>query len=255
MTNLRRILTTATLTVAAFSGTALIAGCTGPAPVTVTPPPGASASSATTLPSPTTTAPVYTPRTASTPTTTSSVGVPEPPGPDPTTTPPSRPTSTSATTLSATANPPPLTAPDVTNLQAQVVSVYDGDTLTVVIEGEKESVRPLGMDAPEKDNPNIGVKGECYAEQSADALRALIDGEQVTLTVDPEQGNADDDYRDQYGRLLRYVEIGDIDISQYQIVNGNAWVYEQYPVARTPIYQIAMTQAQDNHNGLWAACE
>jgi endonuclease YncB( thermonuclease family) len=166
----------------------------------------------------------------------------------------------------SSANLPPLTADPLAPLIGPVVSVYDGDTLTVVVEGQKESVRPLGIDAPELENKGLGIQGECYGPQSRDAARALLAGTIVKLTVDPEQGDAKDDYRDLHGRLLRYVQVpldtGDIttatdtvDFGDYQIRSGNAWVYEQYPVERTPDYMTEMAQAQQDHEGLWAACE
>jgi endonuclease YncB( thermonuclease family) len=177
--------------------------------------------------------------------------------------PPASPTTQAVT---SSANLPPLTADPLAPVIGPVVGVYDGDTLTVVVDGEKESVRPLGIDAPELENKGLGITGECYGPQSRDAARALLAGTIVKLTVDPQQGDAKDDYRDLHGRLLRYVQVpldtGDIttatdtvDFGDYQIRHGNAWVYEQYPVKRTPDYMTEMQQAQQDHEGLWAACE
>jgi len=74
-----------------------------------------------------------------------------------------------------------------------VVSVTDGDTLVVSRGGLEEKVRLLGIDTPEVD--------QCgYAEATA-AMADLVGGAEVTLVV----GSSDD--RDQYGRLLRYVEV------------------------------------------------
>jgi len=76
----------------------------------------------------------------------------------------------------------------------EVVSVTDGDTLVVSQGGTEERVRLLGIDTPEVDDCG-------YAEATA-AMAALVEGAEVTLVV----GNSND--RDQYGRLLRYVEMG-----------------------------------------------
>ena len=76
----------------------------------------------------------------------------------------------------------------------EVVSVTDGDTLVVSQGGTEERVRLLGIDTPEVDDCG-------YAEATA-AMAALVEGAEVTLVV----GNSND--RDQYGRLLRYVEVG-----------------------------------------------
>jgi endonuclease YncB( thermonuclease family) len=74
-----------------------------------------------------------------------------------------------------------------------VVSVTDGDTLVVSRGGIEERVRLLGIDTPEVD--------QCgYAEATA-AMAGLVQGVDVTLVV----GSTDD--RDQYDRMLRYVEV------------------------------------------------
>jgi endonuclease YncB( thermonuclease family) len=74
-----------------------------------------------------------------------------------------------------------------------VVSVTDGDTLVVSQGGLEEKVRLLGIDTPEVD--------QCGYAEATVAMAALVEGAEVTLVV----GSTDD--RDQYGRLLRYVEV------------------------------------------------
>lgn len=215
--NLTRTLATALATGAVLAA----AACSVPnlpAPVTAS----------STLPVPTTTAPLVTPRT----TQQSSAQTTEP---------------TTATV-------------------GRVTSVYDGDTFTVTLDGQKEHVRVLGIDAPELENKGIGVAGQCYGKESGDALRALLTGTTVSLTIDTGQGEAKTGYRDKYGRLLRYVQApldtpdvttatSTTDLGDYQLTHGNAWVYEQFPVERTPQYMTEMTKAQQDHAGLWAACE
>lgn len=79
----------------------------------------------------------------------------------------------------------------------RVVSVTDGDTLTVERDGVEEHVRLLGIDTPERE--------ECgYAEARA-LMTALVGTGPVTLV----QGSADD--RDRYGRLLRFVDVATPD--------------------------------------------
>src|SRR6266568_2831172 len=52
-------------------------------------------------------------------------------------------------------------------LSAQVVSVHDGDSITVLIDGRKEKVRLIGIDAPELDHALWGI-------QARDVLRGLV---------------------------------------------------------------------------------
>jgi endonuclease YncB( thermonuclease family) len=72
---------------------------------------------------------------------------------------------------------------------AYVTKIVDGDT--VIIEGGKQ-VRLLGVDAAEK--------GETCYQEAKDYLEDLVLKKEVTLISD-----AND--KDQYGRLLRYLQI------------------------------------------------
>lgn len=163
--------------------------------------------------------------------------------------------STAAPTPPTTATSPIATTGDEVG---RVVKVYDGDTITVDIQGLDQAVRILGIDAPERENKGLGIAGECYGDESGADLRAKLLNSDVTLQVDPAQGDGPN-HVDKYNRLLRYVQAqtqtGSIDVGAYQLQAGNAWVYEQYPVERTPEYMTEMQQAQADHAGLWAACE
>jgi endonuclease YncB( thermonuclease family) len=77
-----------------------------------------------------------------------------------------------------------------------VERVVDGDTL-VLDDGRK--VRLLQIDAPER--------GECGYERAADYLERTVNVV-VRLESDPEFGDTD-----KYGRLLRYVHMGDVLIN------------------------------------------
>ena len=79
-----------------------------------------------------------------------------------------------------------------------VRQVTDGDTLQVDIAGERERVRLIGIDTPER--------GECLADAAADRLSQLLEGGEVHLEVDTTD-------RDRYGRMLRYAHVDDIFIN------------------------------------------
>jgi endonuclease YncB( thermonuclease family) len=85
-----------------------------------------------------------------------------------------------------------------------VVEVIDGDTVDL---GNGERVRLVGIDTPER--------GECGYEKAADALSALVLGRQVELA------RSDED-RDQYDRLLRYVDVDRIDAGLELVRRGLA---------------------------------
>src|SRR5439155_8156141 len=62
-------------------------------------------------------------------------------------------------------------------LRAQVVSVHDGDTITVLIDNRLEKVRLIGIDAPKLDQVPWGV-------QARDALGGLVDGKTIRLETE-----------------------------------------------------------------------
>ena len=61
---------------------------------------------------------------------------------------------------------------------------------------------------------------------------------------------------DRYGRLLRYVEHGGIDIGRKQVLRGRAhvYVYEGVPFARTSSYRKAQRTAKHANRGNWGSC-
>lgn len=86
----------------------------------------------------------------------------------------------------------------------RVQSVTDGDTLRLT---NGDTVRLVGMDAPEP--------GRCGSERATRLLADLVLGRRVRL---PAPG----DDRDLYGRLLRYVDVGDVDAGLRLIRSGLA---------------------------------
>lgn len=96
---------------------------------------------------------------------------------------------------------------------AQVVNVVDGDTIDVEIDGQILQVRYIGMDAPER--------GAAFGEQSTQANRQLVEGRQVVLVMDTSEA-------DSFGRLLRYVIVGN-RFANYEMVRlgfAGAMAYE-----------------------------
>jgi len=81
----------------------------------------------------------------------------------------------------------------------EVVKVVDGDTIEVKISEKIESVRLIGIDAPE-----IEEKTKEKGIESKNYLVKLIGNEKVRLKTDETQ-----DDRDIYDRLLRYVFLKD----------------------------------------------
>lgn len=127
--------------------------------------------------------------------------------------------------------------------------VVDGDTIKVMISGEEETVRIIGINTPETVDPRKPV--ECLGVEASDTLKAMLgEGTAVTLTPDPTQDEAD-----RYGRLLRYVanESGQ-DVGLQLITQGYAYEYTyRTPYERQREYQEAQHSAREEERGLWDA--
>ncbi len=90
---------------------------------------------------------------------------------------------------------------------ATVTRIIDGDTIDVSLNGQEVRVRYLGVNTPERDET-------CYRE-ATEANRLFVSGKTVTLV-------ADDENTDQYGRLLRYIYVGNLFVNAAMVEQGYA---------------------------------
>jgi micrococcal nuclease len=91
-----------------------------------------------------------------------------------------------------------------TGTAAIVDTVFDGDSMLVAIGGATDEVRLLGINAPED--------GECFSDRARDLLGSLAIGS-VTLVGEE---------RDEYGRRLAYVYLGETNLNEQMIRSGAA---------------------------------
>ena len=125
-----------------------------------------------------------------------------------------------------------------------VTHIVDGDTLDVrLTTGKTERIRLIGIDTPER--------GVCYFSQATARARQLAMSKQVVL-----RGDATQDTRDRYGRLLAYVSLpGGKDLGYQLIAGGFAKVYVyRDPFQRLPAYRNAGAAAKGATAGQWKAC-
>lgn len=134
-------------------------------------------------------------------------------------------------------------------MSVRVVDVIDGDTVRVdSLEGVNLGrVRLLGIDAPEL--AHDGQNADCFAQDARHHLRRLL-GREVTVELTPDMGEPD---RDVYGRLLRYLDVDDVDISEALLAQG---AVRRYPgqLDRGRAYDAAAITARAAQSGLYAAC-
>ncbi|MDA0352478.1 MAG: lamin tail domain-containing protein [Chloroflexi bacterium] len=131
------------------------------------------------------------------------------------------------------------TAPPLNGNLAAVVSVTDGDTLNARIGGVVEAVRLIGINTPEQ--------GECFAAEATARLSLLVAGGEVRLDRDGSD-------RDQFGRLLRYVYVGDTLVNDVMVREGYALAVRYEPdTAMAAQLASAQAAAAAAGRGLWAS--
>lgn len=125
---------------------------------------------------------------------------------------------------------------------ATLERIVDGDTL--VLRGGAR-VRLVQIDAPE-------AGSECYAAASARELSRLArPGARVELEADPGL-----DRVDRYGRLLRYVHAGSMNVNVELVRRGAAtpWFYDGERGRYARALLRATSAARTARRGMWGAC-
>lgn len=149
------------------------------------------------------------------------------------------------TSTSPQAEQPPIQPPPApqqpTGDTAIVARVIDGDTIEL---DSGEKVRYLGMDTPEITKG----KNECFGHEAAAKNSDLVLGKTVRLTKDVSN-------TDRYGRLLRFVWIGEILVNAEMLKQGYAAVLTIPPdVAKANEFKALQANARSAGIGLWGSC-
>lgn len=132
--------------------------------------------------------------------------------------------------------------------QYQVADFSDGDTFTVMMNGQEERVRLIGVDTPETKKPNSPV--QCFGPEASNFTKELVRNQPVRLEADPIGNN-----RDRYDRLLRYAYLPDGSLLNERLIReGYGFAYLSFPFSKHADFAAAQAEAQSAHRGLWAAC-
>lgn len=115
---------------------------------------------------------------------------------------------------------------------AEVISIADGDTLTVLEDRRQVKIRLANIDAPEK--------AQAFGQRSRESLAELCfrkDASYETQTID------------KYGRTVAVVKCAGVEANRAQVDRGMAWVYTKYNKdSALPALQDA---ARSEKRGLW----
>jgi endonuclease YncB( thermonuclease family) len=122
--------------------------------------------------------------------------------------------------------------------QERVLSVGDGDTLSVREGGSRRTIRLACIDAPE-------TAQSPYGSQARAALQAMAP---VGSSVTVEGGK-----RDRYGRTVAEIWRGNTNVNLELVRQGDAFVYRQYlSGCDRNAYLSAEKQAESARLGVWA---
>lgn len=115
----------------------------------------------------------------------------------------------------------------------RVISIADGDTITVLVEREQIKVRLIEIDAPEK--------AQAFGNKSKQALADMVFGKEVQVE---ERG------KDRYKRTLGRVVVNGLEANAEMVRQGYAWVYRKY--SKNPDLLRLESAAREAKLGLWA---
>jgi endonuclease YncB( thermonuclease family) len=134
--------------------------------------------------------------------------------------------------------------------RARVVEVTDGDSIKVrlVKSGAPRNVRLIGIDTPE-----VHGQVECGGPEASRSLKRMLPaGTVVRLVADAEQDN-----RDLFNRLLRYVvKPNGRDMGRKQVRRGWAqiFIFGGETFERVAKYRRASKAAKEKDRGVWSTC-
>ena len=122
-------------------------------------------------------------------------------------------------------------------IEGRVVSIADGDTLTLLTSDKKQvKVRLAEIDTPERGQP--------YASKAKDELSALVWQKEISVRVIDV---------DRYGRSVGRIYVDGIDVSAEMVRRGAAWVYRKYATDDN-LHELE-NEARESKRGLWSLPE
>jgi len=105
-----------------------------------------------------------------------------------------------------------VSAEAASTISGKVVSVADGDTITILSSNNRQTkIRLYGIDTPEK--------AQAYGKQAKKFTASLTAGKRATTTVYD---------TDRYGRSVGVVFVNGTNVNEELITNGFAWQYRKY---------------------------
>jgi micrococcal nuclease len=123
----------------------------------------------------------------------------------------------------------------VSSWKGKVVSVADGDTITVLHDKRPVRIRLHGVDAPEKK--------QAFGRRAKQFTSKFAFGKLVTVKVVAKSGK--------YGRTIGEVFVGGHSLNEAIVRAGLAWWYRKY-ARRAKVLALLEAEARKAKRGLWS---
>jgi endonuclease YncB( thermonuclease family) len=119
-------------------------------------------------------------------------------------------------------------------LEGRVIGVHDGDTVTLLMEGNQQvKIRLAQIDAPESD--------QAFGQRSKQSLSDMVFNKNIRVEKET---------IDKYGRTVGTIFVDGLDANREQIKRGMAWAYRKY------LHDQSLLQVEDEARrakvGLWS---
>lgn len=133
--------------------------------------------------------------------------------------------------------------------RCRVVSIADGDTITIERGGQTERLRLLGIDTPETKDPRKEV--QYYGKEASEFLSNLLRGEEVYVVTETKAA------KDKYGRTLAHVYRAPDGLwANLELVRqGYAQVYSGEAFQDINLFLAYQRKARESEKGLWSSAK
>lgn len=119
------------------------------------------------------------------------------------------------------------------DFEAKVIKIADGDTITVLREGNVQvKIRLADIDCPERGQP--------WGRNATEALKKALTNDTVGIEVLD---------KDRYGRTIARVYVNSVSMNRYLVESGNCWIYPKY--AKDQKLFALQDAAKSAGKGLW----
>ena len=140
-------------------------------------------------------------------------------------------------------------ATSATSEEGRVLQAVSGDTFDMDLAGQAFRVKMIGISSP----PALGEGADksCFAAEARSFLKAVTDGQKITLQADARLGD-----RTATGELLRYVTFGVHGSLNGRMLEEGVVKLDESVTGYTQeaSFKEAQNQARSANKGLWGAC-